>query len=61
MTDTDHQYLKDIESKEEGGTPAIVESIRAGLAVQVNIGKLYNTVIPMYNDHLGNHKNNGRC
>jgi selenocysteine lyase/cysteine desulfurase len=35
VTETEHFYLKDIESKEEGGTPAIVESIRAGLVVQV--------------------------
>ena len=29
---TEHRYLSDIEQREEGGTPAIVESIRAGLA-----------------------------
>jgi selenocysteine lyase/cysteine desulfurase len=28
---TEHRYLSDIEQREEGGTPAIVESIRAGL------------------------------
>jgi selenocysteine lyase/cysteine desulfurase len=28
---TAHRYLSDIEQREEGGTPAIVESIRAGL------------------------------
>ncbi|QIB66706.1 aminotransferase class V-fold PLP-dependent enzyme [Kineobactrum salinum] len=28
----DHLYISDIERREEGGTPAIVESIRAGLA-----------------------------
>ncbi len=28
---TEHAYLSDIEHREEGGTPAIVESIRAGL------------------------------
>ncbi len=28
---TEHVYLADIEQREEGGTPAIVESIRAGL------------------------------
>jgi len=28
---TEHRYLDDIEHREEGGTPAIVESIRAGL------------------------------
>ncbi|VDN96716.1 unnamed protein product, partial [Rodentolepis nana] len=32
----EHQvYLKDVEEREEGGTPAIVESIRAGLAMQL--------------------------
>jgi selenocysteine lyase/cysteine desulfurase len=37
VTETDHLYLKDIESKEEGGTPAIVESIRSGLVIQVSL------------------------
>ena len=32
---TDHRYLDDIEHREEGGTPAIVESIRAGLVFQL--------------------------
>jgi len=31
----DHHYLEDIEQREEGGTPAIVESIRAGLVFQL--------------------------
>ena len=35
VTETDHFYIKDIEKKEEGGTPAIVESIRSGLVIQV--------------------------
>ena len=30
-----HVYVKDIERREEGGTPAIVESIRAGLVFQL--------------------------
>lgn len=30
-----HEYLTDIEHREEGGTPAIVESIRAGLVFQL--------------------------
>jgi selenocysteine lyase/cysteine desulfurase len=30
-----HEYLKDIEHREEGGTPAIVGSIRAGLVFQL--------------------------
>ena len=32
---TEHRYLSDAEHREEGGTPAIVESIRAGLAFQL--------------------------
>lgn len=31
----DHEYIADIEQREEGGTPAIVESIRAGLVFQL--------------------------
>lgn len=30
-----HRYLSDVEHREEGGTPAIVESIRAGLVFQL--------------------------
>ncbi|TAM66327.1 MAG: aminotransferase class V-fold PLP-dependent enzyme [Chloroflexota bacterium] len=32
---SEHVYLADIERREEGGTPAIVESIRAGLVFQL--------------------------
>ncbi len=35
VTPTTHAYLSDVEHREEGGTPAIVESIRAGLVVQL--------------------------
>ncbi len=31
----DHRYLQDAELREEGGTPAIVEGIRAGMAMQL--------------------------
>ncbi|NOY25097.1 MAG: aminotransferase class V-fold PLP-dependent enzyme [Oligoflexia bacterium] len=31
----DHRYLTDVEQREEGGTPAIIESIRAGLVFQL--------------------------
>lgn len=31
----EHRYLSDIEHREEGGTPAILESIRAGLVFQL--------------------------
>nr|XP_045618240.1 uncharacterized protein LOC123770444 [Procambarus clarkii] len=46
-----HRYLQDLETREEGGTPAIVESIRAGLVMQ-----LKNSVTPEFittrNTHL---------
>jgi len=34
------KYLQDVEVREEGGTGAIVESVRAGLAMQLkeNVG-----------------------
>lgn len=35
VTPTDHQYTRDIEHREEGGTPDIVGSIRAGLVFQL--------------------------
>ena len=35
MNPTEHVYLADPEHREEGGTPAIIESIRAGLAFQL--------------------------
>ena len=35
VTPDDHRYLKETELREEGGTPAIVESIRAGLIMQL--------------------------
>jgi selenocysteine lyase/cysteine desulfurase len=31
----EHRYLDDLEQREEGGTPAIIESIRAGLVFQL--------------------------
>src|SRR6478736_3148076 len=31
----DHRYLDDIAAREEGGTPAIIESVRAGLVFQL--------------------------
>lgn len=35
VTGEDHRYLKDEETREEGGTPNIIGSIRAGLAVKL--------------------------
>jgi selenocysteine lyase/cysteine desulfurase len=35
VTPDSHAYLDDVEHREEGGTPAVVESIRAGLVVRL--------------------------
>ena len=35
MTPNSHQYFKQVEMREEGGTPAIIGSIRAGLTMQL--------------------------
>jgi hypothetical protein len=35
VSPTEHRYLKDQEHREEGGTPAIIESIRAGLVFRL--------------------------
>ena len=35
VTRETHQYTSNIEEREEGGTPAIIESIRAGLTFQL--------------------------
>ena len=35
VNDADHDYLPDPEHREEGGTPAIIEAIRAGLVFQL--------------------------
>lgn len=35
VTRTKQRYFEDIETREEGGTPAIIESIRAGLAFKI--------------------------
>ncbi len=35
VNDADHAYLPDAEHREEGGTPAIIESVRAGLVFQL--------------------------
>ena len=37
VSPTEHVYVDDIEHREEGGTPAIVESIRAGLVFQLKL------------------------
>ena len=35
VTHHDHMYIKDLEHREEGGTPGIIEAIRAGLVFQL--------------------------
>jgi len=35
VTEEHHRYLQDVESREEGGTPYIVESVRAGLTMKL--------------------------
>ena len=35
VNDADHAYLTDPEHREEGGTPAIIEAVRAGLVFQL--------------------------
>ena len=47
---SDHRYLSDIEHREEGGTPAIVESIRAGLVFQLKAA-VGTEVIRAYEEH----------
>lgn len=52
VTRTKQRYFEDIETREEGGTPAIIESIRAGLAFKLKeeigaevIGKRENAAV----------------
>ncbi len=35
VSESDHSYISDPTHREEGGTPAIIESIRAGLVFQL--------------------------
>ncbi|MCB9668611.1 MAG: aminotransferase class V-fold PLP-dependent enzyme [Alphaproteobacteria bacterium] len=44
VSSRDHDYLPDPEHREEGGTPAIVESIRAGLVFQLKEAVGYPTI-----------------
>ncbi len=47
---SEHRYLAHVEHREEGGTPAIVESIRAGLVFQLK-GAVGTDVIRAYEEH----------
>ena len=37
VTPEGHRYFRNVETREEGGTPDIVGSIRAGLAMQLKM------------------------
>ena len=54
VTRDSHIYVQDIEEREEGGTPAIIESIRAALCFQLK------RVITKYTKTHGS-KSNGGC
>ena len=49
----EHVYLADPEHREEGGTPAIVESIRAGLAFQLKERVGSETIRELEEDFIG--------
>ncbi|XP_028397517.1 uncharacterized protein LOC114521315 isoform X2 [Dendronephthya gigantea] len=52
VTHNSHRYLKEIEMREEGGTPAIVESIRAGLVFQLKEAVRHEYIMKIENDFL---------
>jgi hypothetical protein len=50
---TRHRYVEDIEHREEGGTPAIVESIRAGLVFALKEAVGADTIRALEKDFIG--------
>ncbi|HEX3678550.1 MAG TPA: aminotransferase class V-fold PLP-dependent enzyme, partial [Galbitalea sp.] len=48
----DHQYLVNLEHREEGGTPAIIESIRAGLVFALKDAVGLETILAHEHDFL---------
>jgi selenocysteine lyase/cysteine desulfurase len=50
---TRHRYVEDIEHREEGGTPAIVESIRAGLVFALKEAVGTDTIRALEKDFIG--------
>lgn len=54
VTRETHLYLENIEEREEGGTPAIVESIRAGMVFQLKEVReeMYNMSKIRWHGHL---------
>lgn len=51
VTPTAHTYLSDVERREEGGTPGIVESIRAGLVFGLQQAVGTDTIEKLEHDH----------
>lgn len=52
VNDDDHCYLDDVTHREEGGTPAIIESIRAGLVFQLKEAVGTDTIRQQEERHL---------
>lgn len=52
VNDDDHCYLDDVTHREEGGTPAIIESIRAGLVFQLKEAVGTDTIREQEERHL---------
>lgn len=52
VNDDDHRYLDDVTHREEGGTPAIIESIRAGLVFQLKQAVGVETIRAQEERHL---------
>ncbi|MFC6044011.1 aminotransferase class V-fold PLP-dependent enzyme [Nocardioides hankookensis] len=52
VNDDDHRYLDDVTHREEGGTPAIIESIRAGLVFQLKEAVGVDTIREQEERHL---------
>ena len=52
VNDDDHRYLADPTHREEGGTPAIIESIRAGLVFQLKEAVGTDTIRAQEERHL---------
>ena len=50
VTPSTHQYFKEVELREEGGTPSIVGAVRAGLAVQLKEAVGSETIMTLEED-----------
>jgi selenocysteine lyase/cysteine desulfurase len=52
VSSEEHAYIEDTEHREEGGTPAIVESIRAGLVFQLKEAVGFETIRTLEHDFI---------